>query len=103
MGMAEARRRFIHRCFHSSSLRAVFALIVLAFPPRNDDLTADALSTTANRCDRPLPLGVNLTSLTKVLKCAKDDDQVTLKAADEADVLTLLYESRSTCFPASSS
>jgi DNA polymerase III sliding clamp (beta) subunit (PCNA family) len=23
------------------------------------------------RCDRPLPLGVNLNSLTKVLKCAK--------------------------------
>ena len=48
------------------------------------------------RCDRPIPLGVNLNSLTKVLKCAKDDDQVTLKAADEADVLTLMYESRST-------
>ena len=26
------------------------------------------------RCNRPMPLGVNLTSLTKVLKCAKDDD-----------------------------
>ncbi|KAG9029146.1 proliferating cell nuclear antigen, partial [Tulasnella sp. UAMH 9824] len=26
------------------------------------------------RCDRPMPLGVNLASLTKVIKCAKDDD-----------------------------
>ncbi|KAF8884637.1 proliferating cell nuclear antigen, N-terminal domain-containing protein [Infundibulicybe gibba] len=46
------------------------------------------------RCDRPMPLGVNLTSLTKVLKCAKDDDMCTIKAADEADVLNLVYEAR---------
>lgn len=42
-----------------------------------------------------MPLGVNLGSLTKVLKCAKDDDLVTLKAADEADVLNLVYEAKS--------
>ncbi|KAF7330902.1 Proliferating cell nuclear antigen [Mycena venus] len=46
------------------------------------------------RCDRPMPLGVNLSSLTKVLKCAKDDDECTLKAADEADVLNLVYEAK---------
>ncbi|KAG8738422.1 proliferating cell nuclear antigen [Ceratobasidium sp. 414] len=46
------------------------------------------------RCDRPMPLGVNLGSLTKVLKCAKDDDRVTLKATDNADVLNLVYEAR---------
>ncbi|KAI9461874.1 proliferating cell nuclear antigen [Russula earlei] len=44
------------------------------------------------RCDRPIPLGVNLGSLTKVLKCAKDDDKCTLKAADDGDVLSLKYE-----------
>ncbi|KAJ7179654.1 proliferating cell nuclear antigen, N-terminal domain-containing protein [Mycena filopes] len=46
------------------------------------------------RCDRPMPLGVNLNSLTKVLKCAKDDDECTLKAADDADVLNLVYEAK---------
>ncbi|KAF6754730.1 proliferating cell nuclear antigen, N-terminal domain-containing protein [Ephemerocybe angulata] len=46
------------------------------------------------RCDRPMPLGVNLGSLTKVLKCAKDDDICTLKAADEADLLNLVYEAK---------
>ncbi len=46
------------------------------------------------RCDRPMPLGVNLASLTKVLKCAKDDDECTIKAADEADVLNLVYEAK---------
>ncbi|PIL34729.1 hypothetical protein GSI_03510 [Ganoderma sinense ZZ0214-1] len=46
------------------------------------------------RCDRPIPLGVNLTSLTKVLKCAKDDDICTLKAGDDADILSLTYEAK---------
>jgi proliferating cell nuclear antigen len=49
------------------------------------------------RCDRPMPLGVNLNSLTKVLKCAKDDDECTIKASDDADVLNLVYEAKSTC------
>ena len=47
------------------------------------------------RCDRPIPLGVNVAALTKVVKCAKDDDITTLKAADDADVLTLTYEGKS--------
>ncbi|THH28941.1 hypothetical protein EUX98_g5249 [Antrodiella citrinella] len=46
------------------------------------------------RCDRPMPLGVNLNSLTKVLKCAKDDDLCILKATDDADILSLTYEAR---------
>ncbi|PCH39017.1 proliferating cell nuclear antigen [Wolfiporia cocos MD-104 SS10] len=48
------------------------------------------------RCDRPLPLGVNLGSFTKVLRCAKDDDACILKAADDADILSLTYEARNT-------
>jgi len=48
------------------------------------------------RCDRPIPLGVNLGSLFKVLKCAKDDDRCTLKASDDSDVLSLIYEAQST-------
>ena len=47
------------------------------------------------RCDRPMPLGVNLNSLTKVLKCAKDDDLCTLKASDDGDMLNLTYEAKS--------
>lgn len=46
------------------------------------------------RCDRPMPLGVNLTSLTKVLKCAKDDDIVILNASDNGDTLKLVFEAR---------
>jgi proliferating cell nuclear antigen len=36
-----------------------------------------------------------LTSLTKILKCAKDNDVVTLKATDDADTLGLVFESPS--------
>lgn len=48
------------------------------------------------RCDRPMPLGVNLASLTKVIKCAKDDDTVTLRATDDQDILHLTYEAKNT-------
>ncbi|KAJ7638315.1 proliferating cell nuclear antigen, N-terminal domain-containing protein [Roridomyces roridus] len=46
------------------------------------------------RCDRPMPLGVNLGNLTKVLKCSKDDDECTIKAGDDKDVLNLVYEAK---------
>ena len=45
------------------------------------------------RCDRSLSLGINLASITKVLKCASNDDSVTLKAEDQCDQLTLMFES----------
>ncbi|KZZ95945.1 Proliferating cell nuclear antigen, PCNA [Moelleriella libera RCEF 2490] len=44
------------------------------------------------RCDRNIALGVNLTSLTKVLRAAQNEDVVTLKAEDAPDVLNLLFE-----------
>ncbi|KAF8944571.1 DNA polymerase delta processivity factor [Linnemannia elongata] len=44
------------------------------------------------RCDRSLALGVNLVSLSKVLRCAGNDDIITLKADDTADVLSLTFE-----------
>ncbi|KAG6850305.1 hypothetical protein H0H93_015247 [Arthromyces matolae] len=58
-------------------------------------VSLDVTAFKRYRCDRPMPLGVNLNSLTKVLKCAKDDDECTLKAADEADILNLVYEAKS--------
>ena len=48
------------------------------------------------RCDRNLSLGMNLASLTKVLKCSGNDDVVTLKADDAADTITVMFESKST-------
>merc|ERR1719329_1708033 len=45
------------------------------------------------RCDRSISLGINLGSSTKELKCASNDDSVTLKAEDQCDQLTLMFES----------
>jgi hypothetical protein len=38
------------------------------------------------RCDRNISLGINLTSMGKVLKCCNNDDIITLKSDDQADV-----------------
>ena len=38
------------------------------------------------RCDRNISLGINLSSMSKVLKCCNNDDIVTLKSDDQADV-----------------
>merc|ERR1712205_60611 len=37
------------------------------------------------RCDRSMSIGMNLTSLSKILKCAGNDDVITMKAEDDAD------------------
>ena len=44
------------------------------------------------RCDRALPLGINISSMTKILKCAGNDDSVTIKAEDNGDSVTFLFE-----------
>lgn len=45
------------------------------------------------RCDRNLSMGINLASMSKILKCAGNDDVITLKAEDNADTITLVFES----------
>uniref|UniRef100_A0A7S3GHV2 DNA sliding clamp PCNA n=1 Tax=Palpitomonas bilix TaxID=652834 RepID=A0A7S3GHV2_9EUKA len=47
------------------------------------------------RCDRSMSLGLNLTSISKVLKCAGNDDSVTLKGEDDSDVVSLIFENES--------
>ncbi|KAF1969197.1 proliferating cell nuclear antigen [Bimuria novae-zelandiae CBS 107.79] len=45
------------------------------------------------RCDRNISLGINLGSLTKVLRAAGSDDILTLKADDAPDVVNIVFES----------
>merc|ERR1711935_1113639 len=47
------------------------------------------------RCDRNISLGINLGSMGKVLKCCNNDDIVTLKAEDNADAMTFMFENQS--------
>uniref|UniRef100_A0A3Q3K4N5 DNA sliding clamp PCNA n=1 Tax=Monopterus albus TaxID=43700 RepID=A0A3Q3K4N5_MONAL len=48
------------------------------------------------RCDRNLAMGVNLSSMSKILKCAGNEDIITLRAEDSADTLALVFETIST-------
>ncbi|KAI5297344.1 proliferating cell nuclear antigen, partial [Ascosphaera atra] len=48
------------------------------------------------RCDRNIALGINLLSLTKVLRAAQNEDVLTLKAEDSPDIVNLIFESPET-------
>ena len=58
-------------------------------------LQLNAAAFQPYRCDRNMSLGMSLTSLTKIVKCAQSDDVVTLRADESHDVLGLLFESSS--------
>ena len=45
------------------------------------------------RADRNISLGINLSSMSKILKCSDDDDIITLKAEDSGDSVTFMFES----------
>jgi proliferating cell nuclear antigen len=47
------------------------------------------------RCDRTISLGLHLVNLSKFLKCAGNEDIITLKSEDSADSLSLVFESNS--------
>jgi proliferating cell nuclear antigen len=55
-------------------------------------LRSDAFSPY--RCDRNIALGINLGSLTKVLRACQSEDLLTLKADDSPDVVNLVFESK---------
>jgi proliferating cell nuclear antigen len=45
------------------------------------------------RADRNISLGINLAALAKILKCAGNEDIITLKAEDAAENVTFMFES----------
>lgn len=45
------------------------------------------------RCDKNISLGVNTPNLSKILKCAGNDDLVTIKSEEETDTLNMMFES----------
>ncbi|KAL0436529.1 UNVERIFIED_CONTAM: Proliferating cell nuclear antigen [Sesamum radiatum] len=45
------------------------------------------------RCDRNISMGMNLNNMAKMLKCAGNDDIITLKADDGSDTVTFMFES----------
>ena len=47
------------------------------------------------RCDRNITLGMDTPTLSKVLKCASNDDSITIKAEDSSDTVSFVFESQS--------
>lgn len=45
------------------------------------------------RCDRTIPIGINMSSLSKIIKCGNNEDALTLKANDDGETLSILFES----------
>jgi len=45
------------------------------------------------RCDRDITLGINFSSLSKILKCMGSKDSLALRAADEGDTVLFVFES----------
>nr|UXY87480.1 proliferating cell nuclear antigen [Cryptomonas sp.] len=45
------------------------------------------------RCDKPITLGVNLLSLYKILKCASNEDSITISCKAPYEILSLIFES----------
>ncbi|KAG8510281.1 Proliferating cell nuclear antigen [Galemys pyrenaicus] len=44
------------------------------------------------RCDRNLAIGVDITSMAKILRCAGNEDIITLRTENNADTLALVFE-----------
>merc|ERR1719419_944627 len=47
------------------------------------------------RCDRNFSMGLNLANMSKILRCAANDDAITIKTSDNADTITYTFESQS--------
>lgn len=45
------------------------------------------------RCDRTIPIGINMSSLAKIIKCGNNEDTLTLKANDDGETLSIVFES----------
>ncbi|KAM1152198.1 hypothetical protein EV1_034495 [Malus domestica] len=53
------------------------------------------------RCDRNISMGMNLGNMSKMLRCAENDDIITIKADDGSDTVTFMFESPNLMFPVS--
>ncbi|XP_050147340.1 proliferating cell nuclear antigen-like [Malus sylvestris] len=53
------------------------------------------------RCDRNISMGMNLGNMSKMLRCAGNDDIITIKADDGSDTVTFMFESPNLMFPVS--
>jgi proliferating cell nuclear antigen len=55
-------------------------------------LRLDKQGFRSYRADRSVLLGINMASMTKIVKCAGNDDSITLRCTDEPDTVTFVFE-----------
>jgi proliferating cell nuclear antigen len=46
------------------------------------------------QCDNPISLGINLSSLYKILKCSSSEDSITISCGDDPESLSITFESQ---------
>jgi proliferating cell nuclear antigen len=59
------------------------------------NFTILAEACTVYRCTETLTLGINVTNLTKIVKCAESDDSVILRQSKDESKLEITFESKS--------
>ena len=47
------------------------------------------------RCDKQMTLGINIIQLSKIMKCAGNEDTIILRAEDEPNYLNITFENQS--------
>ena len=47
------------------------------------------------RADKPMTLGLDIANLSKIMKCAGNDDIITMKAEEDPSTISFLFESNS--------
>jgi proliferating cell nuclear antigen len=47
------------------------------------------------RCDKQMTLGVNISHLSKIMKCGGNDDSIILRAEEEPSALNIQFDNRS--------
>jgi len=47
------------------------------------------------RCDKQMTLGLNIINLSKIMKCAGNDDSIILRTEDEPNALNIQFENKS--------
>jgi proliferating cell nuclear antigen len=57
------------------------------------NLTSDGFEEY--RCDKQLTLGLNIINLSKIMKCAGNDDSIILRTEDEPNALNIQFENKS--------
>jgi proliferating cell nuclear antigen len=50
------------------------------------------------RCDKQMTVGINISHFSKIMKCAGNEDTITLRAEEENNFLHITFENRSKFF-----